>query len=271
MSEYRGSWQELFPNAGDACEVMGTRLPFHGEVSTARWEVVDRAEDRLVLRTPARLPLVLERTMQLDPDHAVLLIEEQVTNESPLRVPFIWGHHPAFAVTESSVLDIPAGRVEASNAFTDADGDIEPGSTSAWPTLPGRDGRPIDLRQPVLPGRAHRLLWLPEVSGGWAAIRDPRSGAGVALAWDRTTFPHAWLWQEIGTPGMPWFGRSAITAIEPQMSWPSAGLAAAIERGQARWLEPGGNHETWITCAVFAATDRAVSEVTRAGEVQEVW
>jgi galactose mutarotase-like enzyme len=270
MSEYRGSWQELFPNAGDACEVMDTPLPFHGEVSTARWEVVDRAEDRLVLRTPARLPLVLERTMQLDPDHAVLLIEEQVTNESPLRVPFIWGHHPAFAVTESSVLDIPAGRVEASNAFTDADGDIEPGSTSAWPTLPGRDGRPIDLRQPVLPGRAHRLLWLPEASGGWAAIRDPRSGAGVALAWDLSTFPHAWLWQEVGTPGMPWFGRSSITAIEPHMSWPSEGLAAAIERGQARWLEPGASHETWITCAVFEATDRAVGAVTRAGEVQEV-
>ena len=44
LSEYRGAWQELFPNAGDACEVMGTPLPFHGEVSAARWEVVERLE-----------------------------------------------------------------------------------------------------------------------------------------------------------------------------------------------------------------------------------
>jgi galactose mutarotase-like enzyme len=270
LSEYRGAWQELFPNAGDACEVMGTPLPFHGEVSAARWEVIERAADRLVLRTPARLPLVLERTMRLHPERPALLIEERVTNESPLRVPFIWGHHPAFAVTESSVLDIPAGGVEASSAFTDADGDIQPGSTGTWPGLPGRDGQPVDLRQPILPRRAHRLLWLPDLAAGWAAIRDPRTGQGVALAWDRATFPHAWLWQEIGTPGMPWYGRSSITAIEPQMSWPSEGLAAAIERGQARWLDSGASHETWITCAVFEATDRAVGDVTRAGEVQEV-
>jgi galactose mutarotase-like enzyme len=270
LSEYRGDWQELFPNAGDACEVMGTPLPFHGEVSTARWEVVDRAEDRVVLRTPARLPLVLERTMRLDPEHASLRIEERVTNESPLRVPFIWGHHPAFAVTASSVLDIPARRVEASAALTDEDADVPAGSTGTWPTMPGRHGGPVDLRQPVAPRRAHRLLWLPEMAAGWAAIRDPHSRSGVALAWDLSTFPHAWLWQEVGTPGMPWFGRSSITAIEPHMSWPSEGLAAAIERGQARWLEPGASHETWITCAVFEATDRAVGAVTRAGEVQEV-
>ena len=42
LSEYRGAWQELFPNAGAACEVMGVPLPFHGEVSTARWEVADQ-------------------------------------------------------------------------------------------------------------------------------------------------------------------------------------------------------------------------------------
>ena len=39
LSEYRGAWQELFPNAGAECEVMGVPLPFHGEVSTARWDV----------------------------------------------------------------------------------------------------------------------------------------------------------------------------------------------------------------------------------------
>jgi galactose mutarotase-like enzyme len=270
LSEYRGDWQELFPNAGDACEVMGVPLPFHGEVSTARWQVVEQADDRVVLRAPARLPIVLERTMRIAPETAALLIEERVTNESGLRVPFIWGHHPAFAVTASSVLDIPADRIEASSAFPDPDGDIEPGSTGTWPTLPGRDGRPVDLRQPIVPRRAHRLVWLPDLAAGWAAIRDPASGSGVALAWDVETFPHAWLWQEVATPGMPWFGRSAITAIEPHMSWPSEGLAAAIERGQARWLEPGGHHETWITCALFQATDRVVAGVTRAGEVEEV-
>jgi galactose mutarotase-like enzyme len=268
LSEYRGDWQELFPNAGDACEVLGTPLPFHGEVSTARWEVVELRADEVVLRTAARLPIILERHMRIDPHHAALRIDERIVNESDLRVPYIWGHHPAFAVTGASVLDIPAIRVEAADGFADADTDVEPGSSGTWPHLPGRDGRPVDLRAPVVPRRVHRLAWLPELTAGWAAIRDPEAGTGAALAWDIEVFRHAWLWQEVGTPGMPWFGRSRITAIEPHMSWPADGLAAAIERGQAGWLEPGGSRQAWITCSVFEAAGRPVTEVSRDGAVR---
>jgi len=39
LSEYRGGWQELFPNAGPPTTVLEVPLPFHGEVSRSTWEV----------------------------------------------------------------------------------------------------------------------------------------------------------------------------------------------------------------------------------------
>jgi hypothetical protein len=269
LSEYRGDWQELFPNAGDACEVMGVPLPFHGEVSGARWDVLEQTSTRVVLRTATRLPLVLERTMFIDPDRPALRIEERVINESDLEVPFIWGHHPAFAVTASTVLDIPAGAVHVDAAMDTPLTDIVPGTTGTWPYAQGRDGSQVDLRAPILPRQGHRLAYLADVTEGWAAVRDPDLGLGAGLAWDSSTFRHAWLWQETGTPDMPWFGRARITAIEAHMAWPSDGLAKAIERGQAGRLAPGGVHETWITCVVFDATQRAVTGISRDGQVRE--
>src|SRR5262245_24201663 len=50
LSGYRLGWQEMFPNAGDACTVMDVPLPFHGEASGARWEVLEHTSTRAVLR-----------------------------------------------------------------------------------------------------------------------------------------------------------------------------------------------------------------------------
>src|SRR5512141_910213 len=32
LENYEGGWQELFPNANDACLYRGKEIPFHGEV-----------------------------------------------------------------------------------------------------------------------------------------------------------------------------------------------------------------------------------------------
>ena len=67
LSDYRGAWQELFPNAGPPCTVDGVPLPFHGEASRSAWTIVGEGPGELVLMTPARLPLVLERFLSSDP------------------------------------------------------------------------------------------------------------------------------------------------------------------------------------------------------------
>src|SRR5207244_3271729 len=46
---YRGGWQLLVPNAGNACVVDGIAHGFHGRASTDAWEVTDLAVDAACL------------------------------------------------------------------------------------------------------------------------------------------------------------------------------------------------------------------------------
>jgi len=72
LDHYAGGWQELFPNAGDACRYRGAELGFHGEASVAPWRYeIMTGEDggpevRLELRC-ARMPFRLEKRVSLDP------------------------------------------------------------------------------------------------------------------------------------------------------------------------------------------------------------
>lgn len=111
LSEYRGGWQELFPNAGDECTVDGIPLPLHGEASSAAWGVRRQNTRDVVFWTPTRLPLVLERRMIVDKERPVLRIVETVVNESASSASFLWGHHPAFDARDGALIDLPPSRV----------------------------------------------------------------------------------------------------------------------------------------------------------------
>lgn len=270
LSEYRGGWQELFPNAGDACTVLGVPLPFHGEVSRTRWQVVERGADRVSLTTPTRLPLVLERRMRLAPGGPVLLIEETARTEADIEVPFLWGHHPAFAAAEGARIDLPADvRVRVDARYVPDLSDLEPRGAGAWPLAPERGGGSlVDLAR-IGHGPVQRLAYLSSFGDqGWVAIRGVSPGLGVAMAWDAATFPHAWFWWEVGGPGHPWHGRARIVAVEPATACPSDGLAAAVQRGEAHMLRPGESRQTWLTMSLFDADERPVTGVGRDGSVE---
>lgn len=271
LSEYRGGWQELFPNAGAGCEVMGVPLPFHGEVSRARWQCEVLQESMHVrLTTAARLPLVLERDMRLHPDRPVLYLHERVRSEAPFPVPFIWGHHPAFGLplaAPGARIDLPARRVIVDGGLEGPAVDLRPGSEHTWPIATGRNGELVDLS--VVPSPpVQRLCYMADLAEGWVALRNPQARAGVALAWDLPVFPHLWFWQEVGGgTGFPWFGRGDFVALEPASQWPSHGLAAAQAAGQAHVLRPGETRKARLTCVLFVATDAPVVHVSPDGIV----
>jgi hypothetical protein len=106
---------------------------------------------------------------------------------------------------------------------------------------------------------------LPDRPTGWAALRRPH--VGVGLAWDLNDFPHMWLWHEIGGTGFSFFGRASLIALEPASSWPGDGLAAAIESGQAHWLAPGASRTTSMTIVPFRPDGRAVVGVDQQGPI----
>jgi hypothetical protein len=244
-------------------------LPFHGEVSTARWDVTHHTADSVTLTTPTRLPIILERRMRLAPHASTLVIEETARLDADMAVPFLWGHHPAFEATGGARIDMPEGiTVKVDDDHGAEHLDVLPGSTGAWPHVPARAGGTVDLSR-VGDGPTERLAYLSgfERTGGWTAIRGVADGLGVAMAWDPATFPHVWNWWEIRGPGHPWHGRSRIVAIEPHTSVPSDGLAAAVARGDAHVLEPGRTHETWLTVSLFDDDSRPVRMVARDGSV----
>jgi len=257
LSGYRGGWQEMFPNAGEGCLVDGIPLPFHGEVSTARWDVVHHSPHEALLRCPARLPLVLERHMMLDDRLPVLRISETVQNVSDRPVPYLWGHHPAFCPPPGSRIDLSDGVRYRLSGATGA------GADGAWPIL-GGGPHPVDLS--TVPSEpTTRVLFLSGAEG-WFALRPP-SGTGVACAWDVDAFPNLWLWQHLAGPGFPTYGRGWITALEPVNVGYGDGLAAATDRGDAPVLPPRGTTTSWVTVRLLDRNNERVVGVDRIGTV----
>jgi hypothetical protein len=270
LSAYRGGWQELFPNAGGGGTVLGTPLPFHGEVSRTVWQASWTTEGRdVTLTTGTRLPLTLARRMRLDGDRPVLVLEETIENPSDLTVPYIWGHHPAFGpplAAPGARIDLPAGRLSTDAGVDGALADLVPGSAHVWGRVTGRTGEPVDLS--VIPATPReRLVYIEELSAGWWAIRNPANGLGAAMRWNLEDFPNLWLWQEIGGTGFPWYGRAAVTALEPATQSPSHGLEAAIAAGTARQLPPHGRRSTRLVFTLFAATNDPVTAIDADGTV----
>ena len=270
LSHYRGGWQELFPNSGQDSRAGPVPLPFHGEVSTLRWEVIAAGTTTLHARTGSRLPLVLDRWMELDGDRPILRLRERVLNVGNEAADFVWGHHPAFTADSRTLIDLPATVAVVERGDMGASADLSPGGEGRWPLLPAGDGAVVDVSR-MTEQRMSRLVYLPSIGEGWAAVRWPDEEMGIALSWDVKTFPHVWLWQERGSTGYPFYGRATLVAVEPQSAWPADGLDGAVERGQALRLEPGQTRTTELTASLFRADQRRVTGVAPDGAVTVEW
>ena len=250
LSEHRGGWQEMFPNAGAACNVDGIPHPVHGEVSMAPWQVVERAgEDQVTLRCHTHTPLVLTRRMRLDPSHARLEIAEEIHNPSELPFPYAWGHHPAFEAPPGTSLELEAAYFEVESALATPEADLLPGCKGDWPWAKNRDGDGVDLS--LMPDHpAERVVYLTEPARAEAHIKRPDTGDRLTLRWCSEAFPFAWVWMNRGATRFPWFGRLDCIAVEPVNVWPADGLAAAVERGQAPVLPGGESRQGWLVVSL---------------------
>src|SRR5437870_548006 len=107
-----GGWDEGFPTC-DACEYQGENYPNLGELRSLNWNVewADRERDDLVVRLSAFGPISpvrAEKTVMIAGGAPVVKIHYEISNLGPLPVDFIWGTHPALAVTPGMILRIPA-------------------------------------------------------------------------------------------------------------------------------------------------------------------
>lgn len=250
LSEHRGGWQEMFPNAGAGCTVRGIPHPVHGEVSMAPWQVVERSGDsEVTLRCYTHTALALTRRMFLDPGRPRLELEEEIRNLSSIAFPYAWGHHPAFAAPPGTRLEIEGARFESEPELDLPEADLRPGCAGNWPWAEGRDRAAVDLG--LMPeGPAERVVYLTGLAVARGHILRPDTGDRLTLEWSPEAFPHAWLWINRGAMRFPWFGRLSSIALEPVNVWPADGLAAAVERGQAPVLEGGESRRGWLVVSL---------------------
>ena len=259
IGNYEGGWQELLPNANDACVYEGIELPFHGEVALLPWEadVIEDGDDALAVRLSVRcrlLPFRLERTMRLATGSADLVLEETVTNEGPERLPFVWGHHlvlgPPF-LEAGCRLELPARSIDTADQVWEETARLAPGQHSEWPHAHLRDGSgTVDLRRD--PGPERRRATTTSSSAASRPGGRPWSTTGSAFASAspgmRRSFPGS-------SSGSPTAVRSTPRSPGRTHSASSPGPIAArsrrrVEAGRATWLESGDSLSTTVTASI---------------------
>ena len=261
MDRYAGGWQEILPNGGSPSEHAGARYGQHGDITLVPWSfdvLIDRADEVSVAcrGRSAAAPLAIERRMTLSSDRPVLVVEETLTNESDEPVDAMWGHHVAFG---RPFLDA-GGKIHTSGrSVTVHDplaGDqarrLTPGATGTWPVLPGAAG-PVDLSVVPAPDVEHamEMCYVSDFDGpAWYAISG--RSTGFALRWDGDLFRYLWLWQDLeSSGGYPGWGSIYAVALEPWTSFPTDGLAAAVQRGTQLVVPARGQIQTTLTAALF--------------------
>lgn len=263
VETYPGGWQEVFPNGGAPSSHAGAQFGQHDEVFALPWdvEIVEDSEESIGVRFAVRtnkVPCGIEKTMFMSASEPVLRIEERLVNEGTVPVQAMWGHHitygPPFLRTGCRI------RLPEGVRVLPHDGAIAPGGrrvanrrSFAWPQARDEHGAETDLSVVPERGTPSDIVYLtgfPEDTA-WYELVDPDIGIGSRIEWDATQMPYLWYWQEFGaTTGYPWYGRNYNIGLEPFSSYPTNGLAGAVENGTAIELQPDETRSFWLTMTV---------------------
>lgn len=260
---WSGGWDEIFPS-GDRGTLHGEPLPYMGELWCVPWAATATRDGAVASIAAGAFGTVaaarFERTLSLRGDEPVLRARYRIENLDVRPLPFTWGIHPAFAVGAGHRIDHPGNDMLV--GVSSGPGLGLPGQRYRWPDLPDttspagrRDVSLVRDRDAAVFG-GHWATGLPD---GWLALTDTTSRRGVAVVFDRSVFPDAWLWQVYGG----WRGHHHV-ALEAWTSHPMD-LDGALAAGRARTLGPGEVLETEVAFALHAGLD-AVGGVDRVGE-----
>ena len=263
VETYPGGWQEVFPNGGAPSSHAGAQFGQHDEVFALPWHVaiVEDSEERIgvcfTVRTH-KVPCVIEKTMWMTASEPALRIEERLVNGGAVPVQAMWGHHITYGppfLRPGCLIRLPEGVTVLPHGEAIAPGGrrVANDEPFAWPVARGEHGAEVDLS--VVPDRGTPsdivyLTGFPE-DAAWYEVTDPDTGLGSRIEWDASLLPYLWYWQEFGaTTGYPWYGRNHNIGLEPFSSYPTNGLAGAVENGTAIELQPDETRSLWLTMTV---------------------
>lgn len=242
-NRYRGGWQLVAPNAGNASRVGAVEHGFHGGVSIAVWDVVDRSATSVELAC-RHGSLAYSRRLQLRDGR--LRAETRVAALAGPE-PFVALEHVACGASMlSPAVSLAVSPGRAYEVDLQAGPRSTPPAAPAFPSVLLLDGSTEDAsRWPIATPRSREYV-VADVPEGLAEARNEETGEGLRLRWDATVLPHCWIWHESRASRGRWRGAAELLGIEPSIAPHQLGLAEAIASGHARAIEPDGPLAWWI-------------------------
>ncbi|HWD94322.1 MAG TPA: hypothetical protein VG938_18470 [Verrucomicrobiae bacterium] len=200
----------------EPCVWRGRKLPDHGEVWSAAWDVDEEAWQKGALKTSVRLeisPFDFERTIELEENE--ICLSYQLSNRNSMSEFFLWAMHPLLKLQEGDKLVLPSSTRNLLNGETWVDAIY-----SATPT-----------------GGCSKLVAGP-VSEGTVGVRNDVTGERFDFEWKPSENNGLGLWLTRGG----WHGHHHF-AIEPTNAGVD-GLTSAVGR---KWCGTvaGNSAITW--------------------------
>jgi hypothetical protein len=255
---FAGGWYEMLPNGPVPCEHRGAKWGYHGEATLLPWDVqfvADGPEHIAAVFSVRlnRMPLRVEKTLELRSGTSTLSITERIHNEARQPVELLWGHHPTFGaplLEPGARIVVPSCEVVVGDTLPDG-ARLAPSQRCPWPNVLGVDGESLDLS--IIPGHdsaSHDFVRLEKLAAGSFAVFNPARKCGFALRFDRERFPVVGYWQLFhGGPDYPWYGQHFLAALEPACDLPS--LSEAVARGTAIALAGGAEITTTLEASII--------------------
>jgi hypothetical protein len=245
---YRGGWQLVTPNAGNPCEVGGTRHGFHGRASNDPWEVVDAGPAHALLRWRGH---GLEVTRRLSLEGDALVVQPEWRARAP-NVPLVAVEHVSIGLEllqPEVELKLVGGKAYE---LSESTGPVHaPAAAPGWPEALLLDGSLERADRWQLERPHSRLLGVEQLESGRLEVVNVATGQGLRLEWDESALPHLWIWHETRATGGIWRGQTELLVVEPASVPHSLGLAAALEHGQAVVLGEGETFGYTLTARPF--------------------
>lgn len=191
---WTGGWDDIFPNdaAGD---FEGRTLYDHGELWSQPWELLEQDARLVKLRyTCESLPVVVEKTVGLDPHRGSFQISYRFENLSGDVLPFLFKAHPALAIEEGDELLLPECEVEPVElGFSRIIGKME---TTRFPLALDSRGGPVSLNRALgAETEAREFFYCSALKSGVCGLFNRRTGTRLQIKFDIASFPFVWVFQ----------------------------------------------------------------------------
>ncbi len=231
-----GGWDDGFPTC-EPCVFRGEQYPGLGELRSLCWTVEESSPEFAAFSAFGPInPVAARKTVRLNGGSVEMTYE--ITNLGPAGVDFLWGTHPAYFVSEHTVLHVPARTGIVGISLDSSLG--APGQHYAWPMLETLHG--VVNVSHAMAAKANLACghYATELSGGWYAVEHTDRTQSMLFEFDRRVCQQLWMWLSYGG----WRGYH-VAVIEPWTSFPVT-LSEAESAGTHRHLDPGESFRTSV-------------------------